>query len=51
MSIDQLEDHILKEAYELFDEACLDLRIGKNLETVRTRVARIKQLTDQLASK
>jgi hypothetical protein len=51
MSIDQLEDHILKEAYELFDETCLDLRIGKNLKAVRTRVARIKQLTDQLASK
>ena len=51
MSIDQLEDHIIKEAYELFDEASLDLRVGKNLKLVRTRVARLKQLTDQLALK
>ena len=51
MSIDQLEDHILKEAYEVVDEAFLDLRVGKNLKLVRTRVARLKLLTDQLASK
>jgi len=48
MSVDQLEDHILKEAYELFDEACRDLRVGKNLKTVRARIARLTQLTDQL---
>ena len=51
MSIEQLEDHILNEAYELFDEACYDLRVGKNLNTVRARIARLKQLTDQLAAK
>lgn len=51
MRIDQLEDRILTDAYELFDEACLDLRVGKNLQTVRTRLARLKNLTDQLAAK
>ena len=51
MRIDQLEDRILSHAYELYDEACRDLRIGKNLKTVRTRVARLKLLTDQLAAK
>jgi hypothetical protein len=51
MSIDQLEDHILSEAYELFDEACCDLRVTKNLESVRARIARLRELTDQLARK
>jgi hypothetical protein len=51
MRIDQLEDRILKDAYELYDEACLDLRVGKNLKTMRARLARLKQLTDQLAAK
>lgn len=51
MTADQLEDYILSEAYDLFDEACRDLRVGKNLKTVRMRVARLKQLTDQLAEK
>ena len=51
MRIDQLEDGILKDAYELYDDACLDLRISKNLQTVRARVARLKDLTDQLAAK
>ena len=48
MRIGKLEDRILKEAYELYDETCLDLRIGKNLQTVRTR---LRKLTDQLAAK
>ena len=30
MLIDQLEDRILNDAYELYDEACRDLRVGKN---------------------
>lgn len=51
MRIDQLDDHILKAAYELFDEACLDLRVGRNLTKLRRRLARLTQLTDQLASK
>jgi hypothetical protein len=51
MSIDKLEDQILSEAYELFDEACCDLRDGRNLATVRARIARLRQLTDQLATK
>ena len=51
MSIDQLEDRILKDAYELYDDACLDLRVDKNLQTVRRRVARLVALTDKLASK
>ena len=51
MSINQLEDLILAEAYELFDDACCDLRVGKNLETVRARLARLRELTDQLAGK
>jgi hypothetical protein len=51
MRIDQLEDRILNHAYELYDEACRDLRVGKNLKTLRTRVDRLKLLTDQLAAK
>ena len=51
MSVDQLEDDILNEAFELFDEACRDLRVGKNLKTLRARIARLKHLTDQLAEK
>ena len=51
MRIDQLEDRILIDAYELYDEACLDLCVDKNLQTVRRRVARLKELTDQLAFK
>jgi hypothetical protein len=33
MRIDQLEGRILSHAYELYDEACRDLRVGKNLKT------------------
>ena len=51
MRIDQLEDQILAHAYELYDEACRDLRVAKNLTTIRTRIARLKLLTDQLAGK
>ena len=51
MRIDQLEDRILIDAYELYDETCLDLCVDKNLQTVRRRVARLKELTDQLAFK
>jgi hypothetical protein len=51
MRIDQLEDRILIDAYELYDEACLDLCVDKNLRTVRRRVARLKELTDQLEFK
>lgn len=51
MRIDQLEDRILKDAYELYDDACLDLRVDKNLQTVRRGVTRLKELTDKLASK
>jgi len=51
MRIDQLEDRILIDAYELYDEACLALRVSKNLQTVRTRLARLKDLTDLLAAK
>ena len=51
MGLDRLEDSILSEAYEVFDEACCDLRVGSNLETLRARIARLKQLTDQLAAK
>jgi hypothetical protein len=51
MRIGRLEDRILKEACELYDETCLDLRIGRNLQTVRTRLRRLKKLTDQLAAK
>ena len=51
MRIDQLEDRILTDVYELYDEACLDLRVAQNLQTVRTRLARLKDLTDQLAAK
>ena len=35
MRIDQLEDRILSHAYELFDEACRDLRVSKNLKPAR----------------
>jgi hypothetical protein len=48
--IDQLEDRILKHAYELYGEACRDLRVRRNLKTIRTRVARLKLLTDRLAA-
>lgn len=51
MRIGKLEDRILREACELYDEACLDLRIGRNLKTLRMRVARLKDLTDRLAAK
>jgi hypothetical protein len=51
MRIGKLEDRILKEACELYDETCLDLRIGKNLQTVRMRLSRLRKLTDQLAAK
>jgi hypothetical protein len=51
MRIGRLEDRILREACELYDEACVDLRIGKNLKTLRMRVARLKDLTDRLAAK
>jgi hypothetical protein len=51
MSVDQLEDDILNEAFELFEEACRDLRVRKNLNMVRARIARLKHLTDQLAVK
>ena len=34
MRIDQLEDRILNHAYELYDEACRDLRVGKNLKAL-----------------
>lgn len=51
MRIDQLEDHILKQAYELYDETCRDLCVGRNLKMVRTRIARLKELTDQLATR
>lgn len=49
--IGSLEGRILSEAYELYDEACRDLSIGKNLETLRSRIARLKDLTDRLAVK
>ena len=49
MRVGKLEDRILKEACELYDETCLDLRIGKNLQTVRMRLTRLRKLTDQLA--
>jgi hypothetical protein len=48
---DRLEDRILNHAYELYDKACRDLRVGKNLKTLRTRVAQLKLLTDQPAAK
>ena len=51
MRIGKLEDRILEHACALYDDACLDLRIRKNLQTVRTRVARLKELTDRLAAK
>jgi hypothetical protein len=35
MRIAQLEDRILNHAYELYDEACRDLRVGRNLKTLR----------------
>lgn len=49
--IGSIEDRILSEAHELYDEACLDLRISKNLETLRSRIARLKDRTDRLAVK
>lgn len=51
MRSEKLEDRILREACELYDEACLDLRIGRNLQTLRMRLARLKDLTDRLAEK
>jgi len=51
MQIDQLEDRILNHAYGLFNEACRDLRVSKDLTTLRARVAGLKLLTGQLAAK
>jgi hypothetical protein len=49
--VDQLEDRFVNHAYGLFNEACRDLRVGKNLKALRTRVARLKLLTGHLAKK